>query len=95
MFLLPKTVPGVYWVLNTYFKNFILAALGLCCSTQGFSPVPVHRPSLIANGVQPQLTHSKLDLSSPTRDQTHILCVGRWIFNPWTIRDVPQFVVVV
>ena len=26
------------------------------------------------------------DLSSPTRDQTHILCIARWILNYWTTR---------
>ena len=28
------------------------------------------------------------DLSSPTRDQTHILCIARWILNYWTTRKV-------
>ena len=31
------------------------------------------------------------DLSSPTRDQTHIPCIGRWILNPWTTRKVLTF----
>ena len=26
--------------------------------------------------------------SSWTRDQTHVPCVGRWILNPWTTREV-------
>ena len=29
------------------------------------------------------------DLSSPTRDQTHTLCVGSWSPNHWTAREVP------
>ena len=29
------------------------------------------------------------DVSSPTRDQTHIPCIVRWIFNHWTTREVP------
>ena len=26
--------------------------------------------------------------SSQSRDQTHILCMGRWILNHWTTREV-------
>ena len=29
------------------------------------------------------------DLSSPTRDQTHVPCTGRQILNHWTTREVP------
>ena len=25
-----------------------------------------------------------------TRDQAHVPCIGRWIFNPWTTREVPE-----
>ena len=28
--------------------------------------------------------------SSPTRDQTHTLCIGRWSLNHWTVREVPN-----
>ena len=28
-------------------------------------------------------------LSSLTRDQTHIPCIGKWILNNWTTREVP------
>ena len=31
------------------------------------------------------------DLSSPTRNQTCIPCIRRWILNHWTTREVPQF----
>ena len=27
--------------------------------------------------------------SPQTRDQTHVPCVGRWIFNHWATREVP------
>ena len=30
------------------------------------------------------------DLSSPTRDQTHILCIERQSLNHWTVREVPH-----
>ena len=29
------------------------------------------------------------DLSSPTKDQTHIPCIGRQSLNHWTTREVP------
>ena len=32
------------------------------------------------------------DLSSPTRDQTCVPCIGRRILNPWTTRKVPTTV---
>ena len=28
------------------------------------------------------------DLSSLTRDGTHVPCIGRWILSPWTTREV-------
>ena len=33
--------------------------------------------------------HSLRDLSSPTRDRTHVPCIGRWILNLWTTREAP------
>ena len=32
------------------------------------------------------------DLSSPTKDQTCVPCIGRWILNHWTASEVPSFV---
>ena len=29
------------------------------------------------------------DLNSPTRDQTRVPCIARWVLNHWTIREVP------
>ena len=31
------------------------------------------------------------DLSSPTRNRTQVLCIGRWILNHWTTQEVPKF----
>ena len=33
------------------------------------------------------LPHSMWDLSSPTRDQTCVPCITRWILNNWTTRE--------
>ena len=32
------------------------------------------------------------DLSSPTRDRTRVPCIGRWILDHWTTREVPGWV---
>ena len=39
---------------------------------------------------QAQLLCGMWDLSSPTRDQTFTICVGRWVLNHWTTRKVPK-----
>ena len=39
-------------------------------------------------GMRAQLPCSMWDLSSPTRNRTHVPCIGRWILNYWIIRDV-------
>ena len=31
---------------------------------------------------------SMWDLSSPTRDGTHVPCIGRWSLNHWATREV-------
>ena len=36
------------------------------------------------------LLHGMWDLSSQTRDRTHVPCIGRWIVNLWTTRDIPK-----
>ena len=39
--------------------------------------------------------HDIRDLSSPTRDQTCVPCIGRWILNYWTTKEVPLIVVLI
>ena len=34
----------------------------------------------------------KRDLSSPTRDQTHVPWISRWILNRWTTREAHLFI---
>lgn len=36
-----------------------------------------------------QLLQGRWDLRSTIRDQTHVPCIIRWIFNQWTTREVP------
>ena len=33
------------------------------------------------------------DLSSPTRNQTHVPCIARWILNQWNTREAPSIIV--
>lgn len=40
--------------------------------------------------MQAWLPQDTWDLSSVTRDQTHVLCIGRQIFLYWTTRKVPR-----
>ena len=49
---------------------------------------------LFSCGIWAELLPGVWDLSSLTRDQTRVLCIGRWILNPWTTREVPQSVIV-
>ena len=59
-------------------KSFIdVTALGLGCSMQDLDC-----------DAQAWLPLNLWNLSSPTRDQTHIPCVARWVLNHWTSREV-------
>ena len=41
-------------------------------------------------GVQAWLPQGMWDLSSLTRDQTHVPCIERQVLNHWTTREVPE-----
>ena len=41
-------------------------------------------------GAQAKLPCSMWNLSSLTRDRSHIPCIGRWILNHWITREVPR-----
>ena len=76
---------------------------GLCsCGARG----PEHMGSLVCGsralvelcelsscGMRAQLPHGMWDLSSLTRDRTHIPCIGRWILYHWTTRKVPTYLI--
>ena len=50
----------------------------------------IHLATLgLSRNAQANLPHSIWDLSSLTRDETHVPCVGRWILSHWTTREVP------
>ena len=45
--------------------------------------------SLTGRSTCAYLFHSRWDLSSPTRDPTHIACFAQWILIYWATREVP------
>ena len=66
----------------------------LVCSTGLFFFFRLHYIFVAAHGlsccgVQAYLPPSVWDLSSPTRDQTHVLGIGRQSLNHWTTIEVP------
>ena len=64
----------------------------ICCNMWG-SLVAVHRLSSCDSRscrIQISLLCGMWDLSSPTRDQTHDLCIIRRILNQWTTREGPM-----
>ena len=90
------------WILSivpfkkylSLFLFFISFALGLSCIVQDFSLQPtdslVVASGLPSYGTQAYLLHGMWDLSSLTRDWTHIPCIAKWILNHWTTRKVPK-----
>ena len=59
----------------------------------GFSLVvdPEHMGSAVA-AHGPSCPAARGNLSSPTRDRTRVLCIGRQILNHWTTREVPYLI---
>ena len=72
--------------------------LSLVSQSWGYSLVAVHRPhiALVSLFVEHGLWGAWVTVvmarrcveSSRSRDQTHVLCIGRQILNHWTIREV-------
>ena len=44
----------------------------------------------VSSCAQAQLSWDLWDLSSLTKDQTHIPCIARQVLNHWTMREVPE-----
>ena len=65
------------------FKSIYLVALGLSCGTQERSLWSIGFSSCIT---QAYLPHGTWDPSSPTRDRTCLLCLGRWLPHHWSTR---------
>ena len=71
------------------FLNLVnLAALGLSCGTSDLLFCCSMQTSNC--GMWAQFLCSMQDLSSLTRDWTHIPCTARQILNRWTTREVPR-----
>ena len=65
---------AILFCLSLFF--FFLSLYWICCN--------------IASVVFVFLAKSIWDLRSPTRDQTSIVCFGRWSLNHWTTRGIPE-----
>ena len=68
--------------------HIILTVLGLRCSLWALCCGAW--ACLFSSCVQAELPHGMWDLSSPTGDPTGVPCIGRWILNHWTAREVPR-----
>ena len=64
--------------------SFIAVHILSSCGTQNLE----HAGSVAATR-KAYLLRGMWDLSSPTRDQTPVLCIVRWILNHWATREVP------
>ena len=64
-------------------------ARGLCSLQHAVSLVEVHE--LSSCGIWAQVPCDMWDLSSPTRDQIRVPCIGRKILYHWTTGEVPGF----
>ena len=62
------------------------------CDSRGSSLVVAHRlcscDAQATDSMPAQLPCGTWGLSSPIRDQTSVPCIGRWILNHWTTREV-------
>ena len=66
--------------MNLFFGFILVVARRIFTATWGLSNC----------NMWVQLLCGMWDLSSLTRDQTHISCIGRRILNHWAIREVPD-----
>ena len=65
------------------FLFIILAGLRPCCGLRA-SVAAAH--TLSSCGIRVQLPRG---MGDPTRDRTHVPCIGRHFLNHWIIREVP------
>ena len=92
------------WPFKFFSLFFILAMLGLCFGVQAFSSCSLQGLLLLwrtgsragrlsscpvrAYGMW-NVEHGMWNLSSLTKDWAGVPCIGRWILNHWTTREVP------
>ena len=62
-----------------------LATLGLCCSMRA---VCYGALAFSSCSIQTWLPHIVWELNFPARDETQVVCIGRWMLNHWTTREV-------
>ena len=92
--------PPNLWMFFYLLVNFIcLAGSGpscslwdFCCACKPLSGCSIQAPECRLSSciMWAELLHGMWDISSPTRDQIHVPCIGQWMFNYWTTREVPE-----
>ena len=86
------TVLEICFYLSIWLRRVSVAAHGgFCCSTD--SPAGVCQLGSVVSRLQSAQVYflrGMESLSFPTRDQTRIPCIARWILNHWTTREVPE-----
>ena len=81
-----------FYLLFIWLHWVLVAARGLFIVARGLSNCGAWAPERRGSVVAACWAHGMWDLSSPTRDRTHVPCIGRRILNHWTNREIPAFV---
>ena len=82
------------FIFLAYFTLYISFICSFICIYLAASGSFIEAYWLLSScGTWAQLPRGMWDLSSLTRDRTHISCPGRWMFNHWTTREVPSSIV--
>ena len=83
-------LPGGKWALCWGTQAFSsCGSWAFCHGTRASLVIGSGACRLCSYGMKAWFPQGKWDLSSLTRDQTCILCIGRRILNHWTTRGVP------
>ena len=84
------------WETARNLSNLLLlvAVLGLCGTGRASFSVGTGSVAMAlafsSCSAQAQWPYGTRDLSSSTRDQTHVRCIGRQMLNHWITREVPS-----
>ena len=77
------------WFLSSFKKCYLLIYFGYTGSLLWCAGFPSYSSRALAScRVLASLPWGMWDFRSPTRDQTWVPCIGRWILNHWTTREV-------
>ena len=77
-------ISTLFWLLFLFFLFFLFTFLFFYCDWS------LLQPSGFLYSTQFYLPWGVWDLSSPTRDWSHVPCIERQLLNHWTTREVPR-----